>query len=286
VPEVERILQNTPGTLSQQWYEDGTAVDPGTVTVGVTAADGSVVVSPGTGTSGTGTSPRTVSLTTTHTARLDTLTVTWTSSAKGTQVSYVEVVGGFLFTLNDLIALKPSNLTWTTAKLTATRILVEQTIEDACGRAFVPRYTLETLSGTGTTDLMLKWPDLRSIRSVTVTTSGVGAAYTEAELALVAINTSGRVYNTGQVWALGAGNISVGYEHGPAFPPARVTQAALTLARAWLVKGPVDDRALGVAAPDGGFGYGLAVPGRNGAWTGVPEVDAVIDQYNMRAMVA
>jgi hypothetical protein len=283
--ELERILQNTPGSVSKQWYEDGTAVDPGTVTVDVTRADGSAVITDG-AVSGTGTGARTLALTTAHTGLLDRLTLSWVSTDKGTQVSYVEVVGGFLFTLNDLIALKPSNLTWTTAKLTATRILVEQTIEDACGRAFVPRYTLETLSGTGTTDLMLKWPDLRSIRSVTVTTSGVGAAYTEAELALVAINTSGRVYNTGQVWALGAGNISVGYEHGPAFPPARVTQAALTLARAWLVKGPVDDRALGVAAPDGGFGYGLAVPGRNGAWTGVPEVDAVIDQYNMRAMVA
>jgi hypothetical protein len=288
VPDFERILQNTPGTLSQQWYEDGVAVDAGTVTVGITRADGTVLVAALTGTSGTGASPRTFSLTTTHTALLDRLKVTWTSSAKGTQVSYVEVVGGFLFTINQARALSPlsNTTTYPTARIAEARILVEQTIEDACGRAFVPRYTLETLSGTGTTDLMLKWPDLRSIRSVTVTTSGVGAAYTEAELALVAINTSGRVYNTGQVWALGAGNISVGYEHGPAFPPARVTQAALTLARAWLVKGPVDDRALGVAAPDGGFGYGLAVPGRNGAWTGVPEVDAVIDQYNMRAMVA
>jgi hypothetical protein len=54
VPDVERILQLTPGTLSQQWYEDGAAVDPGTVTVGITRADGTTLVAAGTGTTGRG----------------------------------------------------------------------------------------------------------------------------------------------------------------------------------------------------------------------------------------
>jgi hypothetical protein len=287
VPDFERILQNTPGTLSQQWYEDGVAVDAGTVTVGITRADGTVLVAALTGTSGTGASPRTFSLTTTHTALLDRLKVTWTSSAKGTQVSYVEVVGGFLFTINQARALSPlsNTTTYPTARIAEARILVEQTIEDACGRAFVPRYTLETLNGTGTSTLMLKWPDVRSVRSVTVTTSGVGTAYTAPELALLAFSPSGAVTSSG-LWPYGASNITVGYEHGTEFTPARVTQAALMLARAWLVTGPVDNRALGVAAPDGGFSFGLATPGRNGSWVGIPEVDAVIDQYNLRVGVA
>jgi hypothetical protein len=43
--------------------------------------------------------------------------VTWTSSAKGTLVSYLEVTGGYLFSLPELIAVKPPNQTWTTAQL-------------------------------------------------------------------------------------------------------------------------------------------------------------------------
>jgi hypothetical protein len=101
VPDLERILQLTPGTLSQQWYEDGAAVDPGAATVGITRADGTILVAAGTATAGTGTAPRTFNLTTTHTALLDRLTVTWTSVTKGTIVSYVEVVGGFWFSLAD-----------------------------------------------------------------------------------------------------------------------------------------------------------------------------------------
>jgi 20S proteasome alpha/beta subunit len=58
MPDLERIGQLTPGSLSQQWYEDGSAVDPGTVTVGITRADGTVLVAAGTATTGTGTAAR------------------------------------------------------------------------------------------------------------------------------------------------------------------------------------------------------------------------------------
>lgn len=287
MPELERIQQNTPGTLSQQWYEDGAAVDPGTVTVGITRADGTTLVAAGTATTGSGSGVRTYNLTTTHTALLDRLTVTWTSTLKGSQVTYVEVVGGFLFSISQARQLAPLNnaTTYTTARIVEARTLAEQTIEDACGRAFVPRYTRETLSGSGTTDLMLSQPDLRSVRSVTVTTSGVGTAYTSPELALLAVNPSGLVYGPSS-WTAGTGNITVGYEHGSSYPPARVSQAALILARSWLVSGPVDNRALGQASPDGSFSFGLATPGRNGSYVGIPEVDAVIDQYSLRVGVA
>jgi hypothetical protein len=111
MPDLERIQQRTPGTLSQQWYEDGTVVDPGTVTIGITRADGTSLVAAGTATAGSGTAARTFNLTTTHTALLDSLTVTWTSTLKGTLVSYLEVVGGFLFNLADARALSPLDST-------------------------------------------------------------------------------------------------------------------------------------------------------------------------------
>src|SRR5215207_2274109 len=158
MPDLERVQQNTPVTLSQQWYEGGVVVDPGTVTIVITRADGTSLVA-STGTSGSSTSPRTFNLTTTHTALLDRLTVTWTSTLKGTLVSYVEVVGGFLFSLPELSAIKPTNQTWTTTQMTETRVSVEQALEDACAVAFVPRYSRETVNGNSG-GLPLRWPKI------------------------------------------------------------------------------------------------------------------------------
>src|SRR5215217_5067951 len=130
MPDLERVQQLTPATVSQQWYEDGTATDPGTVTVGITRADGTTLVAAGAATSGTGTSPRTFNLTTTHTALLDRLKLTWTSTTKGTLTSYVEIVGGFLFTLAELSAdLATSTTTYTAAQMADARTYAETQIE-------------------------------------------------------------------------------------------------------------------------------------------------------------
>jgi hypothetical protein len=288
---MERIAQGRSATLSHTFYSNGVATNPSpdSATVAITRADGTALVPSGSVVDA-GVGVVTLTLTPSETALLDTLTLRWTATFGGqSQVftDYVEVAGGFLFSLDQARALAPLNntTTYTDAKLIAARTTAEQTIEDACGRAFVPRYTRETLHGTGDTLLKLTMPDIRSIRTVTVTTAGVGTAYTAPELALLAINPDGFLYSsTG--WTAGIGNITVGYEHGEAYPPARVSQAALILARSLLVKGPVDDRALGQASAGGDFSFGLATPGRNGSWVGLPEVDAVIDQYSKSVGVA
>jgi hypothetical protein len=53
----------------------------------------------------------------------------------------------------------------------------------------------------------------------------------------------------------------------------------MILTRAWLVSGPVDDRATQIAGD--GITIPLSTPGFRGSTTGIPEVDAVIDQYRM-----
>jgi hypothetical protein len=283
---LERILQNSNQTIGQPFHEDGVIVDPGTVTVTITREDGTVIAADQ-ATSGSGAAVRSVNLTAaTHTGLLDRLRLDWDSATKGTLTSYVEVVGGFLFSLAQLTALKPSAQTWTAEQMADTRTLVETALERACSRAFVPRYTRETLSGTGTTDLNLSWPDLRAIRDVTVTTAGVATAYTEAQLALLAVNPSGLAYNT-SYWTAGTANVTVGYEHGLTSPPPEVTRAALILARSWLgnQNRPIDDRAITFNATEGGT-YSLAVPGRNGSHFGMPDVDSVVDRWNMAVGVA
>jgi hypothetical protein len=284
VADIERILQSTPGTLSQQWYEDGAAVNPGTVTVGITRADGTDLVASGAGTTGSGSSARTYSLTTTHTALLDSLTVTWTSTLKGTLVSRVEVVGGFLFSISDARAIAPLNnaVTYSTESIADMRTTVETAIENACGVAFVPRYTHETVSGNGSREIMLR-PVPRVIRSVTAD----GSAFSAGDLALISMGITGSMYSSGQSWAAGTNNVVVGYEHGYGVVPPEVKRAALILAKMWLVgqRSPIDDRAATFNATEGGT-YSLVVPGRNGSYFGQPDVDAVIDRYSLKTGLA
>lgn len=281
MPDLERIQQLTPGTLSQQWYEDGVAVDPGTVTIGITRADGTVLQAAGTATTGSGTAARTYNLTTTHTATLDSLKVTWTSTLKGTLVSYVEVVGGFLFSLAQARAISPfsgaTGLTnYPTATLVQMRTTVEQALEDACGVAFVPRYRYTTLEAWCGRGLMLDRPKPIALRSVTV--DGTTQSLTSAT-----VFPSGGV--TGLTFTSISGAVVVGYEHGWQGPPERITRAALLLLKAWLVAGPVDDRAATFSSVDGGT-YGLIVEGRAGSTFGIPAVDAAVQQYNLVCGVA
>ena len=281
MPELERILKATPGSLSQQWYEDGVAVDPGTVTVGITRADGTVLVAAGAATTGSGTAARTYNLTTTHTALLDRLAVTWTSTLKGTLTSYVEVVGGFLFGIAELQARLTAGQ-FTTAQVVEMRTTVEQEIEKACSCAFAPRYALDTLNGNGGRSIMLR-PLVTSVRSATVD----GTAFTAADLAALSIGTTGTVYSSSRTWTCGTGNVLVGYEYGFQDTPAGVRQAALILAKTWLTgqRSPIDDRATTFASTDGGT-YALAVPGRGGSHFGLPDVDSVIDRYNLSVGIA
>lgn len=281
MPELERILQNTPGTLSQQWFEAGDPVDPGTVTVEITRADGTVLVAAGTGTTGAGTNPRTFSLTTTHTALLDRLTVTWTSTAKGALTSVLEVVGGFLFSIAQARAIQPLNSTssYPTETIVAMRTTVEEAIEQACGVAFVPRYTRENLTGSGGYQLLLR-PYTTRVRSVTV----AGTAWAQPDLDALTYDTVGAVES---VYRWPSSRVTVGYEHGYQSVPAEINRAALILAKTWLVgaRSPIDDRASTFAA-ENGVSYSLVVPGRGGSTFGVPEVDAVVGRYSLHAGIA
>jgi hypothetical protein len=274
MPDLERVQQNTPLTLSQQWYEGGVAVDPGTVTIGIVRADGTELVAPATATSGSGTAARAYNLTTTHTALLDRLTVTWTSTLKGTLTSIVEVVGGFLFSISDFRALGTAYANTTnypTTTVVDMRTTVEQALEDACGVAFVPRYERETVNGTYSTLLPVKWARVRTLRDVTVDdVAGTVADY-------VALR-EGMLYGT-SYWARGYGNVTVGYEHGHDTPPMRIKRAALILAKRWITPGSADDRAINVSNETGT--YALFQAGVRGHQFDVPEVQAAVDQYSL-----
>ena len=74
----EQIVAATAASLTwQPTGSDGEPADPGTVTVGVTRSNGTVVLADGTATSGATSTPRSVDVTAAQTASIDWLTATW-----------------------------------------------------------------------------------------------------------------------------------------------------------------------------------------------------------------
>lgn len=260
---MQRVKQSTgPVPISETWYQGGVVADPGTTTIGITRDDGTVLVAPGAATSGSGAAARTYNLTTAHTGLLDKLTVHWTTANLGTSDLEVEVVGDFLFTAAEGMAVVPGK---TDAEVEQARIKAEQDIERACRVAFVPRYESQILSGDGTGFLQVRWPQVRSIRSITV--GGTTVSVTDLE------PTQAGLYNPSG-WTRGVSNVVVRYEHG--YDPGEIQagRAALRLAKHYLLGSPTDDRAVRMDTDVGS--YALATAGMRGARFGIPEVDAFV----------
>lgn len=273
----QREQRGTAPTTSVTFYEDGEAVDPGTVTVGITDQAGNIVRAPGQATTGTTNGPRNFALSAADLAELGRLTITWSSPTKGDLVTYVEVGGGFLFTLaearadSDLIALP-------IADLILGRTLAETALEDACGRAFVPRYARETLT-PGAYRLALARQALRLVRSASIG----GTDLTEAQLADLRLDGRSVYYSGG--WGFGVRDVVIEYEHGEDYPPPRVSRACLLLAKNWIIDGPIDERATALSAGDAGGTINLLTPGTRGSTFGIPEVDEVVNRYRRLVQV-
>lgn len=281
---MQRIVRGISATLTHTFYVDGVATDPSpdTATVTITRDDGTAIVTDA-GTTNAGVGVVSYTLTPAQTATLDTFTVTWKATIGGQLQSFtdvVEVAGGVLFTINQARALSAlaSTTTYPTAKIIEARTMVETALEDACEVAFVPRYGKVTVSGYGLSTIRLP-ARVRSIRSVKLD----GVAVSSTDLATIRTLPTGEVYFP-SYWTRGFANYVIAFEHGHDYPPPRVSQAALTWAKAFLVKGPIDDRTTSMSTDDGTFS--LATPGLRGSFTGIPEVDAVINQYSLSVAVA
>jgi hypothetical protein len=165
---VQRILQNTSADLPAvvTVAETGTDPTPDSATVTITRADGTVVVQDAVANNGMN-GGFVYPLSPAQTALLDTLTAVWTFTYGGLVQqlrTQAEVVGGYHFTLGQLRQLAPLSdaSTYTTAKLIEARTLAETTIEQECGRAFVPRYWRGHVE-----NFTWPYPDVIGVRSAT-----------------------------------------------------------------------------------------------------------------------
>lgn len=278
----QRILRATTGSLSwQPQGADGEPADPGgTVTVGVTASDGTVVLAAGSPTSGTTDSPRTVALTVAQTAKLDILTTTWKIGTDTVAVTHHDIVGGYYFTSAELRDTEPAlaNITqYPLAAIARVRTELEAMVESVCSVAFVPRFGVATVTGAHT--LVLPWSRLRAVRWMK--SVGAGLASTDITISTpIPVSTAGLV-DMGSLSYDCSREVQVGCEHGYDAPPFDLKRALMLAARVALnaSKTAVPDRATSMQLADGGS-VTLATPGVGGWHTGIPTVDEVINRYS------
>lgn len=287
--ELTRVARTAKAVLEHTFYVGEDPTDSTTtVTYSVVDANGDTVTSGNAATAGVGTGTYTFTLP--AQTELAELTVTWAGTIDGAAVveqDTVEVVGGFFFSLKDAReadSTLSNTLKYPASKLATTRTEVEQECEEICAQAFVPRYRRVVLDGTGTSELLLPDPNVRTIRAVRVAprVDGTFVALTTAQLAVL-VERGDRVLRRtdGHIWTEGYGNVVVEYEHGLTQPPTDLVRVAKLRLRSRMnleITG-IPDRAVTFSASDGGT-YRLSLP--SAYQTGIPEVDAVYERYSLR----
>jgi hypothetical protein len=247
---MERVVRGRSSTLYKTFFVDGVATDPtGTPTVTVTRLSDGSTVTTGAVTNEAAAGTWSVTIPATSNLLLDTLTVDWAATVNGVSQEFldtVEVAGDVIFSLADArnvpgLAAKFNDDSYkiSSAQILAARTEVERALEHELQFAMVPRYTLETVRGDGTRTVLLKWPHLRAIRSVSVN----GVALGVSDVALISASVSGSLYYPNGWTVGGYDNITVGYEYGLGVPPPRAKDVALALTKRALTGAPADDRA-------------------------------------------
>jgi hypothetical protein len=284
-----RVLVGTPATISLSILDQdgGLNSTAGAVTYGINRADSTVLVAAGasaTVVSGVAT----LSLTAAQLATLDTLLVTWTTGGQVVATTYVDVVGAYWATLEEIRRSDPSIETnpqrYPNERIVSVRAQAEAMFEQVCKRSFVPRFRRDRLDGTGTDRMVLPTWDLRRLRSVQQWIGVVAQpVWTQTELDSVFPTKSGVAARTdGWVWIQGNDNTLVSWEYGLDAPPADLKAAFLRWMRHQLnaTASGIPDRATSVIDGPGGNQFRIATPGvgRN-SFTGVPEVDEVLARY-------
>lgn len=224
----------------------------------------------------------TAALTTTHTANLGRLRVTWTGTVDSLVQVYTdehEVVGAHYATVPEIRQLRDMDNTarYPLATIREVRDQWAQRIEEACGVPFVPRYQRDTFRGDGTCRLALSQVFPRTLVSVTVdgTAQTVGDFYFDGSFL---------------VWDGGTftseASVAVAYEHWfTRTPPPDLRREYLKVVRTELAKTYSDLPADAIYRQ---FGDGEAIrystPDRAaGRPTGVLALDAVLNGYDFCA---
>jgi hypothetical protein len=209
-----------------------------------------------------------------------TATASWTlSGVAQSRTEAINVVNEHLFEIHELRAYDPSfsdATRYTADDIRKARDTASQRLERAAGVAFSAQRKSVTLSGDGTTRLLVPDVMVTSVVSVTVDGTAVDASTVKSE-AHGALIRSG-----GDIWpATAPNNIVVVYEHGYASVLGDVRKGAMAVAREHLVPSATPARATSQSTDLGEFRISVANL-ELGRPTGIPEVDTVIALYGQK----
>lgn len=214
---------------------------------------------------------------------LDTFDVVWTWANGQSRRSQFELVGGFIYTLQDVWNYDPDldPTTYPAAKVLSARSIVHEVFEGPeVGVSFRPRGNRYVCSGDGTYTLILPDTSVSSLISIKVD----GTALSAGDLADLTFTAAGVITRKSSTWHWGIRNIEVLYEYGHRSVPRDIWDAALQYTKSLLVKDFLEGnpRATGLAT-DVGF-IRLTLAGRDGI-TGLPNVDAVLARYSQNRLI-
>ncbi len=285
---MNRLLQSTSGTITLIIRDaDGVAMNADALVTATVYDSADVQVATGLATKRADTTGiYDFLLTQAQTATLDRYRTTWTCMIAANQNTFTtrhEVVGAFLFTIADLRD-RFSELTaakYPSDRVRSARDAVEERFEERKGNeiAFRPRGRRVILDGPGGDLLTIGDLYPRTIVSASID----GVALDAGELAEMRLIDAGFIRRPdGKQWTAGLGNIEILYEYGLDAPPEPITDAALILAKHLLIRSPLGERATSETTELGTFR--IATAGRDGA-TGLPEVDAILDQFGVHRPV-
>lgn len=207
-----------------------------------------------------------------------------------TKIYSLEVVGEYLFEIHELRQRErglDNETNYPAESIREARDQATSHIERAAEIAFSPRSTRQTLSGDGTSTLLLPHLQVNAVIGVTVYGEEIGTdiadEITGVELTDIEVNReAGLLIRTdGSGFPVGSNNVVVDYEHGYEWVPAPIRQAAMTLAIEYLVPSGIPVRATSQSSDLGDFRISVANEDLNRP-TGIPSVDAVIAQYGRR----
>lgn len=183
-----------------------------------------------------------------------------------------------------------STTTYPDELIDAMRVAVETDLEDLCKVAFVPRAATEFISAPVGRRLVTEWAYPSTVTACSIN----GEDFTTDQLAeVVVLPKESTLYrrcgwqNTNPgCWTVynDESFLSLAYSHGMAAVPGRVQRAAIKATARFLIDTPVSDRATQVTNPDGTQSW-LVTAGVGSALYDVPEVNAIITHYDMRARV-
>ncbi|MFJ5542425.1 hypothetical protein [Micromonospora chalcea] len=259
-----RYLAGRAVNLTHTFLDDETALTPETVTVTVTRAGATTATT-------TGAATRAGDVYTYSAGMLaeGVYLVRWDGGATAVDLVPVEVTGGPLFTITELRD-SDDELTaqrFGTAQVRNVRDVVESEFQRITGRSFTPRTAFLAAADTPSPGGLLPFYDVRSVAVV----GGVDAG------SVLPVDRLGQFAYAPEIPADATG-VEVAY--GFTTTPPGIRRVGMLYAR-WLLmaeRSGIPDRATSFQPADGGT-YTLSTPGRAGAETGIPDVDAVLKGY-------